>query len=212
LAFFLEKAALKFKYSVFIVVVIFGVMSIQRNRLWANEYTLMTHDIQHLSGSAQANNLAGIACMKKYSEYADLTREEKQALLNEAEQYFKKAIKVYPYLFNINYDLGRVQIEKANYSNAEESFNRALQFEPDNELGLEERLRTTYLLKQYSKVLVYLKDFKMESASELVLEIAAHSNLLTEHFNASRQYCKLGLEKYPANNNFKLIWQELALK
>ncbi len=212
LAFFLEKVAFKFKYAIFIVIVLFGIMSIQRNSLWADEYTLMTHDLQHLSGSAQANNLAGIACMKKYSEQAELTMEEKQSLLNEAEQNFKNAIKVYPYLFNTNFDLGRVYLEKANYSKAERYFDLALQMEPQNELGMEERLRAAYLSKHYRNVLSYLKDIKQDAYSELIVEIAAHTNLLVENRAQARIYCKKGLAQYPSNNNFKLIWSELNLK
>ncbi len=202
-----------FKWLVVVLILVFGVVAMKRNQLWANEYTLMTHDARESKLSAQGYNLAGIACMKKLTNEADmLTEDDKGLLLNEAKTYFKRSIQIYPYLFNSNFDLGRVYLEQGNYYNAEIAFSRANSIEPSNELAIEERLRAAYLAKRYERVLNYLKPKKVPMISELTLEIAAHTYLLTGNLALCDKFSKKGQKLYPANQNFMLIRQELLKK
>lgn len=206
--------AMKKKYFWFVApyLLFCVVFTIHRNSLWENDYKLMTHDVVYHPESAQANNLAGISCMKRFFDSnVKLSSFQRKKLLLEAKNYFQKSIETYRFFFNTHFDLGRVYLELEDYSAAELAFSDALAVDSSNELAIEERVRAAYLAKHYQNVLVYLGAIERNEFSELILEIAAHTNLLTGNKERARNYCESGLSSYPSNNNFKLIWRELEV-
>jgi tetratricopeptide (TPR) repeat protein len=173
----------------------------------------MIHDSKENPESAQLASLAGVACMRKIeNSKVFLSNSKRTELLNEAENYFRQSISIYPYSFNTNYDLGRVLMDQGQYKEALVQFTNALLFNPNNELGLEEQLRAAYLSKEYQKVQFYLSCNKLSLDRELVLEIAAHTALLTNNSEQCHYYVARGLERFPSNQNFKIIQNELSQK
>ncbi len=97
-----------FIFFVIILLSAYSYQTISRNALWKNQLTLMTHDIKHLSNSAQANYLLAMNYMSfsNEKEYAS----QSAAMRNQAVYHFKKTLEIYPGMFNAYYNLGRAYI------------------------------------------------------------------------------------------------------
>lgn len=110
------------------LLVVYSIITITRNAQWENHLTLFSADINHISNSAQANNLYAVQLMK-YS-YAETDLAKQQQMRSTAELHFKKAIEIFPALFNAWYDLARTQNILGKNAEAEETFIKASKLNP----------------------------------------------------------------------------------
>jgi tetratricopeptide (TPR) repeat protein len=103
---------------------LYSAISFSRNFEWKNDLYLFRHDIVYADRSAQAQNLLGLHLMKKLSSVSDsLQRSE---LAKEALLHFKKSEEIYPYFFNVRYDIGRIYLALNMRDSAIEAFKYAL--------------------------------------------------------------------------------------
>jgi len=90
-----------------LVFVCYTTLSFSRSLLWKDSITLMGHDIEYVSNSAQAHGLLGnhlaIESFNMDSNVQKQTEMRKQAAV-----HFSKALEIYPGFFNAAYYMGKV--------------------------------------------------------------------------------------------------------
>lgn len=95
-----------FKYSFFILLSLYSVITFSRNFDWKDYTTLSQHDIGYVENSSQANNLTALNLMKHSYELQDPIAQKAARI--EALAHFRKALEIYPRFYNVNYDIARV--------------------------------------------------------------------------------------------------------
>jgi len=95
---------LVFVFIAFVLICYSGI-SIARNNQWKDALTLMRHDIEHVSNSAQGHILLASNLMKSSFEH-EYTKESNQ-MQREALEHFKKSAAIDPSYLNVWFDMGR---------------------------------------------------------------------------------------------------------
>ncbi|GIV32510.1 MAG: hypothetical protein KatS3mg031_0045 [Chitinophagales bacterium] len=111
------------KWIFILITLIYSIHTLQRNRLWKDPITLMTHDITHLHNSAQANNLLATNLMQASMTEKDPAKTAQ--MRNRAITHFKRALEIYPDFFNAWVDLGRAYLTVRDLENAYTCFLKA---------------------------------------------------------------------------------------
>ena len=171
-----------------LVVVPFSVRSMVRNTDWKNFETLYKHDIAYLDNSAKANSVYASLLYEKTFKSKD--KKNVPVYANDARNYYKRAIKIYPQYTTCWNNLGVLEYKYfGNNSEAikcwkeairwdtaynEAMFNLATAYEDNNNLDTAELLynRTIKLKKDftpsYSKLGgIYFKRGNMQKAIDI---------------------------------------------
>jgi tetratricopeptide (TPR) repeat protein len=111
------------------IVILFLVKTVSRNAQWQNHITLMENDLNHLSNSAQANNLYASNLMKYAANDASLSDQESLEYQQLAAQHFKKSVEIYPYFFNTQFDKARASVSIGDTISAIEGYQKAIQLD-----------------------------------------------------------------------------------
>ncbi len=106
----------------------YSILTVWRNNQWENHLTLFSADINHISNSAQANNLYAVQLMKYSFKETDVAKQ--QQMRATAELHFKKAVELFPPFFNAWYDLARTQNLLGKNTEAEANFVEAAKLNP----------------------------------------------------------------------------------
>ncbi len=77
-----------------LVVLTYSVLTIKRNTIWKDNFTLFTHDVHISSGSAKANCTAGGVLYETALKQPSETK--KLEMLKESSGYLERAITIYP--------------------------------------------------------------------------------------------------------------------
>ena len=93
-----------------IVTLAFSVLTVMRNPVWADNFTLMTTDVNTSSNSAFGNYCAGLQYSEKMKTLTDL--KERQSYYEKSLEYLYKAIEIHPRYSNAFIALGNVYYEK----------------------------------------------------------------------------------------------------
>jgi hypothetical protein len=96
------------KYLIAIIMVCYAGLTIARNTQWQDDLTLMRHDVKYTDESVEAHNLLAVHLVTQ--SFNENEAEKQKALREEAVQHFRRANEIYPYVFNIQYDLGRTYL------------------------------------------------------------------------------------------------------
>lgn len=107
----------------------YGVKTVTRNRVWKDDFTLFTTDVNTSSRSAKVLNAAGGALSTRAATLAEGPARTK--MLKEAEVYLKEALVIHPNYTNAALLLGNVEYYQTDYAAAIEAYNRALSINPD---------------------------------------------------------------------------------
>jgi tetratricopeptide (TPR) repeat protein len=118
------------EFAVGLVILLFLVKTVSRNSQWNNHLSLMKNDIQHLSNSAQANNLYASNLMKYAALDGSLSETERKAYQDEANVHFKRSVAIFPYFFNTQFDMARAAIMVGDTSVAINGYQKAIQIDP----------------------------------------------------------------------------------
>ncbi len=185
-----------------LILLLFSVRTMSRNSDWKNPITLMGNDIEHLENSAQANNMLAMSLLDESYKNTDLTNEVKNEYRNKAVIHLQKAIKIYPYFFNYNFDLGRGYITLNDNVNAKQAFLKAHKILPNNILALEELTKTCFDLGQKEETEYYgNKYLAINPRNENIQELVAYICLLNKDYQKTYSYAKRGLQYFPNNPN-----------
>ena len=192
----------KLEWIVLVIFVLLSIRTIYRNSDWSSPINLMSKDIEHLENSAQANNMFAMSLMDESLNNSDLTEETKLEYRKKAILHLQKAIEIYPYFFNYNFDLGRSYIALNDNYNAKKAFLMAYKILPKNPLVLEELTKTCFDLGQKEETEYYgNKYLEMNPNKENIHELVAYIFLLNKDFLKTNYYAKRGLKYFPNNSN-----------
>lgn len=176
-------------------------LTINRNYLWKDFDTLMTHDLKYLDQSAQAHNLYALGIMNSIHEN-NYAPNEIVVMKQKALSHFSKAVEIYPYFFNAQFDKGRVLAELGDFKGAFLEFKKARKINPKNPIVLEELVKSSFESKMHKEVLKYgMQYIKNEQASELIYELVAYSCLLNHDFSRCEMIASEGASLFPQNPN-----------
>jgi tetratricopeptide (TPR) repeat protein len=94
------------RYSFAGILLLYSVITFSRNFEWKDDLTLFRHDIHYADKSAQAHNLLALHLMKNTETPQD--EQQKISMEKEALFHFERSEEIYPYFFNVRFDIGRV--------------------------------------------------------------------------------------------------------
>lgn len=128
-------------YGIAALTVVFSVMTVLRNPVWKDNFTLFTTDVKISENSAKLQNSVGgeLIAQSRKPEYA--ARET--AMLNEAVEHLNKAIEIHPGYKNAFLLLGNAHNYLQNYDRAVAAYENALRLDPNYEEA-ENNLGITY--------------------------------------------------------------------
>lgn len=197
-----------------VILVLFSVRTMSRNLDWKNPMILMSNDIKHLENSAQANNMLAMSFLDESLKNADLTNEMKIESRNKAIIHLQKAIEIYPYFFNYNFDLGRAYITINDNFSAKEAFLKAYKILPNSVIALEELTKTCFDLGQKEETEYYgNKYLAINPRNENIHELVAYICLLNNDYVKTYSYASRGLKYFPNNPNLnKMITDSSKFK
>lgn len=111
-----------------LILVAYSAKTLSRNRVWMDDFTLFTTDVEVSDRSAKCNTSAG----GKLIEKADSTESQalKDQYVRRAVGYLYKAIDIYPANINSWLLLGNAYIKQQNYDSSRICFERCLQINP----------------------------------------------------------------------------------
>ena len=115
-----------------VVLVLYGIKTIARNRVWKDDYTLFTTDVKVSSNSAKALNAAAGAIVNRY--YEDNLKNKKSLL--QAERYIEEALKIHPNYKNAWLIRGNIEYYLGKYVDAIDAYEKVLQLDKNNEDAL----------------------------------------------------------------------------
>lgn len=112
-----------------IIVIVFSVLTLVRNKQWKNHLTLYEHDIEYVNKSAQAHNLLAKRLM--FESFEKKNSKKSKIMQESAAKHFEKSISIYPDFLNTNFDLGRTYLILGREMDAAELFIKAAELQPD---------------------------------------------------------------------------------
>ncbi len=123
----------KLMYFFTILLAVYSIRTIDRNRDWKDLFTLMENDIQYLDNSAKANSLYGGELLNK--AYVMITNHENVQEINHAvnlaEKHLLRSFEIYPNNYVVLNNLGSLYYSiKADYPRAIHYFKKAIKEDP----------------------------------------------------------------------------------
>jgi protein O-mannosyl-transferase len=104
------------KYGIYLVtgviLILFGIKTISRNRAWDNDYTLFTTDVKTSYHSAKSNCSAGGVILESSDTINDTNR--KQMVIDQSINYLKRAVSIHPKYYDAWLLLGNAYFKKEN--------------------------------------------------------------------------------------------------
>lgn len=197
------------EWTVLGVVVLFAFKTVQRNGQWKDALTLMSHDIQHLGNSAQANNLLALRLMQTSIENPDLTPEQRLEMQNRAIVHFDRAISIWPDFMNANFDKGRAAQVIGNHVKAIEGFQEAIRIDSTFHQAYFNLLTSYDQLGQTKQYLQTAKNLFKQNQDPAVFEYLARGYFLNQQKDSSSWILQEGIKKYPTVESLKANLQEL---
>lgn len=190
-----NKAALRYtSIGLFAVVMtLYSVKTISRNRVWKDDYTLFTTDVKTSSESAFSNQTAGKQFYFKAKKLTDSLEKDKYFKLGI--KHLTKAVTIHPRYANSLYFLGEAHYDyNQNYAKTLEYWERLAAIDP-TQAELRYRIATMYAkhTKNYDKAAQYYEETLKIDPNYLL----AIKNLGAVYFN-QKKYKKSAamFEKY----------------
>jgi tetratricopeptide (TPR) repeat protein len=112
-----------------VMVIGLGAKTIDRNRIWKNDFKLFTNDVNENTRSAKLLNAAGGALTTNAASMQD--SPQRTASLQKAIGYLEKAIVIHPTYRNAYLLMGNAYYYLRNYENAIAMFDKALAIDPE---------------------------------------------------------------------------------
>lgn len=132
---------------VVVLTVLCGWRTITRNKIWKNDITLFTHDVDVMPNSVLCLGNAGARWID-LSERPENKKHEKE-YLNKAIGYLNHALELHPKYVNGYLNLGLAYFKMPDYNKAEEIWGKAYQLYPSNPyLGMYYRVLSNVYVNQ----------------------------------------------------------------
>lgn len=108
------------------VVLLFGGLTLNRNPVWKDNFTLFTTDVQRQPNSAKLLNAAGGVRLDRYQDLPETSQVNQQQLLTEARRDLSRAIDIHPTYRNAFLLRGNAELLLKNYDAAIADYDYAL--------------------------------------------------------------------------------------
>ncbi len=128
-----KKAQLRTILSIALILILslYAVKSISRNRVWESSFTLFQHDVKISENSAKGNSSWGSELYAKAETIADTA--EKHKMMRQAEPYFLKAISIHPNYVEPLIRMGNIRyIAHNDVEGMMEYYIKVLKISPEN--------------------------------------------------------------------------------
>ncbi len=109
-----------------VVTLIFSGLTIKRNPVWSDNYTLFSSDIEHAPNSAKLRNALGGELTSRYADGVDTSK----LYLREAIGHLQEAIRIHPRYKNAYLLLGNANYYLRNFESAIAAYRSALALDP----------------------------------------------------------------------------------
>ncbi len=190
---------LKPKFAEFVVLlllVLFSIKAVARNGEWKDAITLMTHDIKHLDNSAQAHNLLALNLLYVASNEKDNNKAVE--MVQTAITHLEKSVYIYPYFFNTNFDLAKAYFSLSDFNQAKKYLEKSLQLQPQNLLGLELMVMTSYNLQLLTETEYYANQFISQNHDNLnIHQLLVNAMVITGNKEKAIIYANRALAYFP---------------
>jgi tetratricopeptide (TPR) repeat protein len=111
------------------IALLFGVRTLIRNPVWADNYTLFTTDIQYSPNSAKLRNAVGGELVTQSVKPENATRKE--AMLREAIGHLEEAVRIHPNYKNAYLLMGNAYNYLQAYDQSIAAYQNALSIDPN---------------------------------------------------------------------------------
>lgn len=191
------------------VTICFITLSFVRVGAWQSPIVLMETDQKACQHSAHAHSLLATSYIKAATEDPLLMQDQKLILIDKAIVEMKKAIQIFPYLYNYHFDLGRFYVLNNDYQSASFSFENAYRLVPNNPLALDELVKCSFDLNRTKETIFFgQKLVQIIGPNEKTIELMAFQALTTQDFAAAKKWSKYGMKHFPGNPNFSRLLQD----
>lgn len=210
-----EQLKQKRPLGILFVAFVFGftIQSFTRVAAWKSPIVLMETDASACRASAHANSLLATSYIKSATEDLTLSQFEKEARIDQAIFHMKKAIQIFPYLFNYEFDLGRFYVLKGDLKQACIEFEKANELVPSNPLALDELVKCNFDLNRTNETLRYGKRLlQVIGPQEKTLELMAYQALTSQNFAAAQKWATEGRRAFAGNPNFPRLIADAQAK
>ena len=112
-----------------ILIILYSAKTISRNRVWHDDYTLFTTDVEVSTNSAKCQNAAGGAILDK------MDKNDQNIINSEslrAEGHLKKAVEIHPNYAAAHLLLGNALLYQGKHQEAIIEYETTLQLQPSN--------------------------------------------------------------------------------
>jgi tetratricopeptide (TPR) repeat protein len=151
-----------------VIVGLYSTATVARNRDWQNNFVLWSQTVQSSPNSLVARGGLGMAYLKR-------------GMLNEAQQEFETAIKLYPNHAKSHYNLGLVYHQKGDLKKALQNFSRSVTLDP----GL--------MRAHYNLATLYAQQGNMDLAIRHYVKVTELDAEVSEaHYNLGLAYAMQG--------------------
>lgn len=113
-------------WAIPVVVVVFSALTVARNPVWKDNFTLFTTDVQKQPNSAKLLNAAGGARVERYQSLPSTAQPNQQQLLLDAKADLTRAIEIHPTYRNAFLLRGNAQLLLKEYDAAIADYDQAL--------------------------------------------------------------------------------------
>ncbi len=151
-----------------VIIGLYATATLARNPDWRNNFVLWSQTVQSSPNSLVAHAGLGMAYLKR-------------GMLNEAQQEFETAIRIYPKHAKSYYNLGLVYHQKGHLKKAMENYNRSVAINPD-------------LMKaHYNLAMLYVQQGSMDPAIRHYVKVTElDSEVIEAHYNLGLAYAMQG--------------------
>lgn len=147
----IQPSETRFKYSLISVIAALSIATFNRNKVWKNDETLISHDMPKLERCARAHNYYANILKSKLNKSFNPTTEQ------EMISHYKKSIQISDESYYSYIGLGSYYIDTKKHSEALAIFTEMIkkypnQADPNFYLG-----KSYYYVKDYSQSISYLR-------------------------------------------------------
>ncbi len=122
------------------VVAVFSVLTVLRNPVWQDNFTLFTTDVERQPDSAKLLNAAGGVKVDAYQQLPEARKPGGKYLLTEAVAHLTRAVEVHPTYQNAFLLRGNANLLLENYDAAIADYDRALELNGGYQLAADNLL------------------------------------------------------------------------
>ncbi|MBB4080613.1 Tfp pilus assembly protein PilF [Lewinella aquimaris] len=115
-----------------VVVVVYSGLTLARNPVWKDNFTLFTTDVQRQPNSAKLRNAAGGVRLDRYQSLDESRQAAQQKLLRDALTDLNEALRIHPSYRNAFLLRGNAHLLLNDYAAAIRDYDRALQLSADD--------------------------------------------------------------------------------